>query len=224
MDVLDFATIPLREYLPEAVYTTALERAHRVKYEDGQALHARGDQPGRLRIVASGAVRFGRFTPDGSFNLLTMLGPGAHYGDLPAFLGATRVNNAYAVGPTEIDVFDQRVLDDLLINQPSFARGLSNANAARLIGMMELYDDVRTLTVEERLAKVLWYHTGRGEHHDGVACLQRDLSELLGVSQVAIGKALKHLARAGLVEPGYRCVRIPDKGRLEQWLKDAGAV
>lgn len=224
MDVLDFAVPPLRSHLSDATWEQVSKLAHRVSYKDGQALHARGDAPGGLCLIASGAVKFGRFSRGGAFNLLIMLGPGGHFGDIAAFLGSSRGNNAYAVGHTEIDVFDEHVLDDLLILQPVFARALNRANATRLMGLMELYDDMRTLAVTERLAKVLWYHAGRGEIADGVACLQRDLADVLGVSQMAISKSLKQLENAGLIETGYRCVRIRNKSRLEVWLRKAGAL
>jgi Mn-dependent DtxR family transcriptional regulator len=59
---------------------------------------------------------------------------------------------------------------------------------------------------------------------NGVACLQRDLAELLGVSQVAVGKAIRELESAGLVQSGYRQLIVPNKGTLKAWLRRSGAA
>lgn len=223
MDLLDFRLTPLRDYLPGEAYQEACRRAHRKKFGDGQPLHARGDQAPRLCIVGNGAVRIGRVGPDGSFKLVTILGPGGHFGDL-GLQRAAYTHDGYAVGDCEILVIEAAALDDLLRNQPGFALGIWRCNTARLNALLELYEDARTLGVTERLAKVIYVHTGRGELANGVACRQRDLAELLGVSEVSVGNALKELEKAGLVETGYRCVTVPHKARLKSWLRKSGAA
>lgn len=223
LDLLDFGLPPLSDYMPEAVYRAALARARRFSYSDGQAMHARGDEGPRLCIIARGAVRVGRFRRDGSFNLLSTLGPGAHYGDVGLHRQSS-THNAYAVGACEIDVIQSPTLGDLIERNAAFAAGLWRCATARLNAILELYDDARTLPVTVRLAKAIHVHYGRGALADGLACVQRDLAELLGVSQVSIGTALKELEIAGLVEPGYRRVRVPDRERLRAWLTRMGAI
>lgn len=223
MDLLDFCITPLREFLPDLTYDEVCRRAQRMTFRDGQALHARGDDVVRLCMVQEGAVRFGRFRQEGMFNMLAMIGPGAHFGDI-AQQRSTRTNNAYAIGDTVVGFIEASIFEDLLKNVPSFTEGLRQANTARLSALLELYDDARSLGVTVRLGKLVYIHAGRGELADGVACLQRDLAELLGVSLVSIGTALKELEKEGLVETGYRCVRVPDKARLKAWLLKSGAV
>lgn len=40
---------------------------------------------------------------------------------------------------------------------------------------------------------------------------------MLGLSRVAIGKALTQLAAQGLVVPGYGEITLPDVSRLRRW-------
>ncbi len=223
MDNLDFRVGTLRDYLPAEAYQVACERAQRKVFEDGETLHSRGDVSPRLCIVADGSVRLGRFRPDGSFNLVTVLGPGGHFGDI-GLHSAAYTHDGFAVGHCELHVIKAHVLDDLLRHQPGFALGIWRCNTARLNAVLELYDDALTLSVSARLAKVIYIHCGCGELDDGVACRQRDFAELLGVSEVAIGNALKELVKAGLVTTGYRCVKVPDKARLREWLREAAAI
>lgn len=223
MDLLDFGLKPLSEYLPEAVRDEVRRRSRRRSFEDKQALHRRGDDEARLCIVVAGMVRFGRYQHDGSFKLLAMLGPGAHYGDV-ALQRQAFTQNVVAHGQAEIDMIDAETLETLLRNQPELAIALWRCNTARLNAVLELYDDARTLTVTARLAKVIYVHTGRGEVASGVACLQSDLAELLGVSKVAVGNAVRDLEKAGLIQTGYRQIIVPNKTKLKAWLRKSGAA
>lgn len=223
MDLLDFGLIPLRACLSDTTYDEVCRHARRVSFVDGQALHARGDDVVRLCMVREGAVRVGRFRHDGMFNMLAMIGPGGHFGDI-GHQRSFQTNNVYAIGETVIGFLDPPAFDDLLQNVPEFTEGIRRANTARLSTLLELYDDARSLGVTVRLGKVIYLHAGRGALVDGVACLQRDLAELLGVSMVSIGNALRELEKEGLVETGYRYVKVLDKARLDAWLVEAGAI
>lgn len=223
MDLFDFRVRPLREYVSVAVYDEVCRRARRRKFPDGELLHMRGDNSPRLCIVAAGAVRIGRVRPDGSFNLVSVLGVGSHFGDV-GLQRAVNTHDSYAHGDCELLIIEAAMLENLLESQPGFALGLWRCSTARLEALLELYDDVRTLSVEVRLAKVIYLHAGRGDLADGIACRQRDFAELLGVTEVSIGVALKALGRAGLIENGYRCVKVPDKQNLGAWLESNNAI
>jgi CRP/FNR family transcriptional regulator len=223
MDLLDFGLRPLSDYLTDEAATEMRRRARRRSFEDKQALHLRGDDDARLCIVASGRVRFGRFQHDGSFKLLAMLGPGAHYGDV-ALQRQSFTQNVYALGQTEIDVIDASALASLLLDHPDLAVALWRCNTARLNAVLELYDDARTLNVTARLAKVIYVHMGRGEVANGVACIQSELADLLGVSKVAVGKAMRELEGSGLVQSGYRQIIVPNKAKLKAWLRKSGSA
>lgn len=224
LDHLDFGLMPLREYLSDEVYNKLIRRAHRTNFKSGNVIHSRGETMARFGVVAEGGVRFGRFLQDGNFNLLFEVGPGGHFGDGQGLLRAAYAHHACSIGNTKIDFLDSKALIDLLTEEPSFALALSKVNAARLMRLLDLYHDARTLSVPMRLAKLLLIHVGRGKIANGVACLQRDLSELLGVSSVSVSTALKELENAGLVASGYRQIIVPDKASLEAWLSKSNAT
>ena len=223
MDLFDFRVRTLREYVSVEVYAEICRHARRQKFADGALLQMRGDNSPRLCIIAAGAVRIGRVRPDGSFNLVSMLGVGSHFGDV-GLQRATNTHDSYAHGDCEIFIIEDSMLESLLSSQPGFALGLWRCSTARLEALLELYDDVRTLSVEVRLAKVIFLHAGRGDLVDGIQCRQRDFADLLGVTEVSIGVALKALGKAGLIEKGYRSVRITDKRKLGSWLKMNNAM
>lgn len=223
MDLLNFGLRPLSDFLSGPVRDEIRRRATRRRFGDRQALHMRGDGSTRLCLIVEGRVRIGRFQHDGAFTLLSMLGPGAHYGDV-ALQRRAFTQHIYAQGPTEIDMVDATTLEGLLRDHPALAVALWRCGTERLNAVLELYDDARTLDVTTRLAKVIYVHLGRGELVNGVACLQRDLAELLGVSKVAVGKAVRDLKGAGLIEAGYRQITVPSRSRLKAWLRRSGAT
>lgn len=223
MDVLDFALKPLTAYLSKDAIEATRVRANQVTFQDGESLQMRGDKSARLCLVRQGAVRLGRFQHDGAFTMVSMVGAGGHFGDV-GLHRTKQTHDVHAVGAAEIDVIDAAVLEDLLEHEPGFAAALWRCNTARLNAMMELYEDARTLTIPQRLAKVLYLHRGRGSVPDGIACVQRDLAALLGVTQVSIGTAIKELESQRLANAGYRCIKVPDKKRLGIWLRKTGAA
>lgn len=223
MDVLDFAVGRLRDFMAEADFEEVCRHTRRLHYDDGDPIHSRGDGNPRLCIVAQGALRFGRYQPGGSFTLVGMIGEGGHFGDT-SLQRMAYTHDVFAMGRTAVDVIDRGPMEMLLSEVPGFGVGLWRATAARLNAVLDLYEDARSLSVPARLAKVVYLHAGRGQMADGVMCLQRELAEVLGVSQVSIGNALRELERAGLVEAGYRCVQVPDKEKLRAWLKKTAAV
>lgn len=223
MDILDFALKPLAAYLSSETYDLVCNRATRVSFSDLEPLQMRGDQSVRLCLVHSGAVCLGRYQHGGAFTMIAMVGKGAHFGDVGLHRSA-QTHDVHAFGDTEIDIIGAAVLEELLESLPGFAAALWRCNTARLNAMMELYEDARTLTIPQRLAKVLYLHRGRGSLPDGVACVQRDLAALLGVTQVSIGTAIKELESQGLAEASYRCIKVPDKKRLGIWLRKTGAA
>lgn len=221
MDLLDFGLRPLSDHLPKETYSAVCENATRRVFSDGQALHARGDVGVRLSMIASGAARLGRYQQDGSFQLVAMLGPGGHFGDI-SMQRSAYTHDGYAVGNTETFVIGEALLEQFLRELPGFALALWRCNTSRLNALLELYDDARALSVPQRLAKVIYVHSGKGERPDGVACLQKDFAAILGVTEVSIGTALKELEKLGLIKTGYRFVSVPNKARLKSWLRKSG--
>ena len=192
--------------------------AQRRSYRDGELIHSRGDKEATMAIVIKGQVRLGRLHADGSQTFVSMIRRGQHFGDVLMVAGpGRRTHDAVAVGDVLIDHFDQ----------PAFARIMAHAEvlgaiyritAQRLVGAMAMNDDLRGLSREAHLAKILLALLSRSGSPDRIACVQEDLAGLLGTSTMTLSKCLGVLKRDGLIETGYRVIRIPDPARLRTWL------
>ena len=67
---------------------------------------------------------------------------------------------------------------------------------------------VRRLPVAERLARLLAAMAADAADGMTVRATQQQLADLLGVSRVTLGAALRDLAVRGTIERGYRHVRV----------------
>ena len=75
-------------------------------------------------------------------------------------------------------------------------------------------DVQRRLPVVARVARLLLSAADMSQAQNVIMCRQEDLAIMLGVSRVAIGKALKKLESDHLVDVGYGQIRLPDVSRL----------
>ena len=106
--------------------------------------------------------------------------------------------------------------------EPELARALLTASLLRGQALLEMWDDMRRLTLPVRAAKFIHTLTPRGTSR--LECTQTDLAFALGVSRVSIGKALKALERAGVIVLFYGGVETPDPDRLARWIFDHARI
>lgn len=200
---------------------TGLLRAggHPVRYADQALIHARGDIKPGLSMVRSGAVRFGNAGTDGSYLVITVMGPGQCFGEFSLFADLPRTHDAVALGETVVDQISRAAFDAILAREPELSRIMLTAVTGRLHAATELIDDMRRLPLPVRTAKLIWQMTRTGGQGGAVHLTQSDLAFALGVSRVSAGKALARLRALGLVKPGYGQIDVPDVAVLGRWVR-----
>jgi CRP/FNR family cyclic AMP-dependent transcriptional regulator len=191
--------------------------ARRRDYADGEQLHARGDPKPTMDVVISGSIRLVRLRQDGSQSFVTMIGPGQHVADVLMLGGEPRTHNVVASGAATVDHYDLAAFEQL-IARPEVLLALYRVAGMRLNAAIAMVDDLRTLSREAHLAKLLLTLTSNAAAGDAVGVVQEDLASILGVSAMTLAKSLARLKREGLIETGYRQVRVPDRARLKRWL------
>ncbi len=191
--------------------------ARRRDYADGEQLHARGDRNPTMDVVISGSIRLVRLRQDGSQSFVTMIGPGQHVADILMLGREPRTHNVVASGGATVDHYDLEAFEQL-IAQPEVLLALYRVAGIRLNAAIAMVDDLRTLSREAHLAKLLLTLTSNTAAGDAVEAVQEDLASILGVSAMTLAKSLALLKREGLIETGYRQVRVSDRKRLKQWL------
>lgn len=190
----------------------------RRSYQDGELIHRRGDGDPSMCVVISGQVRLTRLHADGTQIFVSSIQPGQHFGDVLLHAGRQRrTHDAVAVGAVQLDHYDADAFARVTDN-PDVLLALYRITSIRLSGAMAMSDDLRGLPRAAHLAKILLALRTDGDPRGTIECVQDDLAALIGTSVMTLSKALAELKRAGLIETGYRTVRIVDRKALSAWL------
>jgi CRP-like cAMP-binding protein len=217
-DLLTLGDPPLMDLLPERLQARLIEAGVQKRFPHGALIHGRGDKKPGLSIIRDGAVRFGKVTRGGGQTTVTLLGPGHTFGEATLFAGMDRAYDAVAVGDTTVAQIGKTKIERILDEEPALARIFLVAMTRRLYSALGFLDDLRTLPLTVRTAKLIANMTVSAKDRSKTECRQSDLAFTLGVSRVSIGKALGTLQREGLIELGYGYVVVPSAASLIDWI------
>lgn len=191
----------------------------RRSYRDQEVIHERGDADASLCVVIEGQVSLYRIMSSGRIIFASSVMAGQNYADAVAVAGAARTHRAIAQGATIVDHYNSAAFEEILERHPSILKALFVVSSYRLILAIEMLDDARMLPTRVRLAKMLLRMAKASAQPGVVAGKQEELAQILGLSTVSVIQNLKLLAAEGLIETGYRQIRLPDIDRLELWIK-----
>ncbi|PQM28055.1 hypothetical protein CVO77_05920 [Sphingopyxis lindanitolerans] len=150
----------------------------------------------------------GRYAEDGGFTAFAVLGPGDLFGELAFFTGVPRQVDALASGAARLVAIDRPLLRRLMAADIGWAELLLRSLGRQLAGALDIIDAERRLGSADRLLRLLRMMAADGPDGASVRATQQQLADLLGVSRVTLGAALRELAARGLIETGYGRIRL----------------
>jgi cAMP-binding proteins - catabolite gene activator and regulatory subunit of cAMP-dependent protein kinases len=175
---------------------------------DGQFVQHQGDPGDTFWVVCEGHVLAGRHAEDGRFTAFAVLGPGDMFGELAFFAGVPRQADAIASGPARLIAIDRPLLRRLMAEDIGWAELLLRSLSRQLAVTLDIIDAERRLPTADRLVQLLAAMAADAPDRSTVRATQQQLADLLGVSRVTLGAALRELTARGLVEPGYGRIRV----------------
>lgn len=176
----------------------------------GTHLFKEGDSPEAAYLIERGDVEVYRGTGSGR-RVVARVGPGSVLGDIAMFGDTPYVSSAKAIGPVSAFRFERTRLLPELARHPAvclrwLVAGLRQLESTqrRVIRLMHktVFGQVADLLVEE------------GERRNEINLSQSTIAALLGVSRQSVNEALGRLRTQGLIETGYRSIRIKDMDKL----------
>ncbi len=213
--------------LPKNVQSAVLEAAHIRRLVKGQQLFAKGDQPDGWYCVASGSVKISSTTLAGREVSLTYMPPGSWFGEISLFDGKPRTHDARAQTKIRLLVVPTLRFQQLLLGHPELAVALTRLQCERIRALFELVEELRTQSLEQRLARrllALGQEHGRPETAGTLIQLklpQDQLAHLLTATRQSVNKIFKSWERAGYVSQRYGQIVLIDFPAL-QGLAEAG--
>ena len=198
----------------EALFAAGREQA----YTDGEIIQQRGDKWRGISVVKSGEAIAANVGRDGSIVPSALIKPGDTYGEFTTFLDLPRTHTIFANGPTRIRHIKRNQFISLIEAKPSISQAMLTLTLERNYELVSNLDSNRRLSLPARVARLLAAELNQDDAEGVIVCRQEDLAYMIGVSRVAVGKALDKLAARGLIETGYGKIQIPDARRLREYV------
>lgn len=216
--LLGFGTIGLVDALPADLRDALFAAGTPVRYQDGETIHHRGDATPGLSVVREGVVRMGNYTLEGDYIVTVHLTPGHCFGEFTLFAGVPRTHHAQALGETVVDQISKEAFDRVLANNQGFRQSLLAVVTTRLYAAMEFIEELRSLPLDVRLAKMLLRAVPMGADQGTITLTQDQLAGALGVTRVSINKSLRYFESEGLINRRYGKLDMPDVAAMTDWV------
>lgn len=208
---------------PEHMQMALVERARLVTVKAGEMLFARGETHDGLYCVVAGALKVGSTDPrDGSLRLTLYLEPYHWFGEIALIDRQPRSQHALADVDSTVLVVPRVQIEPWLDAHPECWRDIARLACGKVRLMLTAMEDAATLPLQQVLARrLLFFATGFGQSTQNeprrrLRLPQEYLASMLGVSRQTVNKALRTLAREGVLALHYAEIEIIDLPALVQ--------
>lgn len=206
--------------LPAALQELILDRSFVRKYAKGQVISLEASAPKGLYAVLDGMVHCVREVGEGEEALIHVCEPGFWFAEYAALTGRPTIGTFLAHTPVKALLLSKVQLDRIVADEPRYYEAFARLALDRYAVLVRMLTEVRDLTPEARLKGRLALLTQmrmRERPVSGAVSLavsQADLARMIGVSRQTLNVLLAKLGQAGLIDVGFRRIRVLDVGRL----------
>ena len=207
---------PILSNVPESDLVALAQASRERSYPAGQVI-LRQDAPGdAMYVVIEGRVKVVLIGEDGREVILSVLGPGAVFGEMALLDDAPRSAHVIAMTQCHVMTLYRGAFHERLRASPDLCLAMLAALSSRL----RLADDrIRALSlldVNGRVAHLLLQQSAEaGSDTFPRRLTHQNMAELIGASRETVSRTLQHLSERGVIEIGRRQVSILDRAALE---------
>ena len=181
-------------------------------YDPGQIIYLQGTEAVQFYYILSGTVKCFLSSAGGDERTLTLHHGGDLIGEAAFFDRQPRVSSAVAVTPCALVAVDRPRLEAVFVRHPDLAVSMLEY-LAHTVRLLSAHVDGTFLRANQRVARyLLTLSPGPG---GVVRCTQEEIGSSIGASRVTVSRVLGELERRGVLETGYRTVRLLDRAALE---------
>lgn len=183
------------------------------------------DPASTFYLVKTGMVKIYKASADGREQVLTMLGDGQIFGDVPAFDGGPYPASAATMSDSEIYLIRREDLNEVVRRHPEIALKIIRVLGLRLRQALELVRDLSFKQVPHRLAGLLSrladdYGT---ETEAGILIelplSRQELADIVGTTRETVTRELKKMEKQKMLELNRRLITITDREKLRIWAR-----
>jgi CRP-like cAMP-binding protein len=206
--------------LPEALQVAFVQRSTVRSYRRRQQVTRAGLRVDGLYGVLEGRLAVVRPVGAEGEDLIHIGEPGFWIGEYSLLTGEAAVVGTVAATASQVLVLPRPEFDRLVAEEPRWYRAFATLALERYALMVRQLSDTRSLSPSERLRLRLAdlvelrraERAGRGPVV--LRLSQEELARIVGVARQTLHPLLSALREEGLVEIGFRSLRVPDVERL----------
>jgi CRP-like cAMP-binding protein len=206
--------------LPAALQALILAGSFVRKYAKGQVVSLEAGAPKGLFAVLDGMVHCVREVGDGEEALIHVCEPGFWFAEYPALTGEPALATFLAHTPAKVLLLPKTQFDRIVADEPRYYAAFARLALDRYADMVRMLTEVHELSPEARVRGRLALMARmrlKDRPQSGAISLsvsQADLARMIGVSRQTLNALLGKVAQAGLIEVGFRRIRVLDVARL----------
>ena len=204
--------------LGEETERTILRSTTRRRYRRGETLFHEGDPGDTFHLLVKGRVAVKVSTPLGDIATLSVLGPGASFGEQALIdQQGRRSATIVALEPVETLTLHRAEFDRMRQLHPSVEHLLVEVLAAQVRRLSAAVLEALYVPAETRVLRRL--HEVAALYNDGKSAIvvpltQEELATMAGTTRPTANRALQHLEQVGVVSLGRGRVEIQDLDEL----------
>lgn len=216
---------PIFSHLSEEELDSIIPQVIKRRLKKNTVIFHENDPAAAFYLVKTGRVKIYKTGPEGREQVLSILGDGQIFGDVPAFDGGPYPASAATMSDSEIYLIRSEDFQALVRQHPEVALKIIRVLGQRLRQSMELVRDLSFKQVPHRLAGLLVKLAGEYGTESGAGLLielplsRQELADIVGTSRETITRELKKMERAGMIEIDRRRLTITDPERLRAWAR-----
>lgn len=205
---------------PAPLQDLVLERSVVRKFAKGQVISVEDSEPDAFYVVLDGLIDIVREVGSGDEALIHVGEPGFWYGLHYLLTGTQTVTTVLAHTPVRALMLSRTQFDRILAEDPRYYQCFARLVLDRYALMVRWFAEVRDLAPEARVrGRLASMATMRQRDRPesgaiSLAVSQADLARLAGISRQTLNALLGKLEKAGLIEVGFRRIRVLDVARL----------
>jgi len=185
------------------------------RYKRGDLILIAGETEGALCYVYSGLVKVFKASPEGKEQVLRLIGAGNKFNDVPALDGGPNPASVAAVEQSVVYLIRRAGLRKLITTRPEVAEAVVLTLAKTLRHLVALVEDLSLRHVTARVAKILLDQEASAQQGQQVHRLtQTEMAALVGSAREVVGRALKELETAGVIEMRHGHAVVLNKEQL----------
>jgi CRP-like cAMP-binding protein len=215
---VDWTQIPYFVGIHRADLGRIDDAARRHSYQAGATIFNEGEACAGFQIVVDGLVRIYRMNVEGRLHTLSLLRPISTFNEVAAVDGGANPFNAVAVISAEVVVISHERLLKLMSTEPALLNNYVQALAHLNREYIERLEDMTFRSIPSRLAKLFLHETTYADQisETPTQLTQEEIAAILGTTREVVGRALRGLLNAGLLEKRGRHVYVVDRRGLER--------